>query len=128
MAKFNELFEKVGRKEERTQDMSKIKELCTGLENGIKNFGKEVKWMKEANEQNEQDIDNLYRENAKLRFRARETDQYSKKENVIIHGIPPVNREKTRELVIEWADKLGIRLREYEIRAAHREQRPSSSG
>lgn len=87
MAKFNELFEKVGRIEERSQDVEKIKELCTGLERKLESFGNEVKVLREANEKNEHEIDNLHREKMELRSRVRELDQYSKKANVIVQGI-----------------------------------------
>ncbi len=36
--RFNQLFEKVDKIEERLQDVVKIKELCTGMETKLENF------------------------------------------------------------------------------------------
>lgn len=50
----------------------------------------------ELNERNKRDIDQLYRENAELRQEINEMDQYNRKANVIIYGIPTANG-KNRE-------------------------------
>ena len=55
-----------------------------------------------------------------------DSDQYNRKPNVIIRGIPQEksadanHRENTRELVLILASRLGINLRDYDMCAAHR--------
>lgn len=61
-----------------------------------------------------------------LHKRVAQLEQYSRKENVIISGIPLIQNENPRKIVTELAEKIGVPLKEYDIVAAHR--LPSNKG
>lgn len=120
MVKFNLLFEKVGKIEERTQDMAKIKDLCSGLENKLENLGKEIKMVKERSQKNEQDINSILDDIAYERNMRRQLELYGRKPNIIVRGIPVMKDESVRDLLKTLAAKLEVGLEEYHICATHR--------
>lgn len=118
ISKFNQLCEKIDKIEERMEDVGKMKDVCTGMETKMENFGKEVNQIRQREERAKHR--NAVQRNAELRAKMREMDQYSSKPNQVIHGIPQDNNEVARNLIMLLASKLKVRLNEYDICAAHR--------
>jgi len=64
-------------------------------------------------------INQLINENRELKRNVEENEQYSKKSNVIINGVPETNDEELRKVIGEVASCLGIELHDYDLQAAH---------
>ena len=87
----------------------------SNLQRSLKRSNKKIKELKSENEQlkqavnmNIQEIDNL--------------EQYSRRENIRIHGVPEPQGKKDdgEEVVVELAEKLGVNIESYDIQRAHR--------
>ena len=84
------------------------------LQRSLKNSNKKIQELKTENEKLKQavnlntlEIDNL--------------EQYSRRENIRIHGVPePQGKRDDGEVVVELAEKLGINIENYDIQKAHR--------
>lgn len=63
----------------------------------------------------------MQQENINLSRKLNELDQYSRKINVIIHGIPPKKGENPRETTKKFTSEIiGIQIADHEINAVHR--------
>lgn len=56
------------------------------------------------------DIERLSFEHQKLKYQIKETEQYSKKNNVIINDIPRRKNENLKETISKIAEKLNTSL------------------
>lgn len=65
-------------------------------------------------------VTELSNQNQKLRADFQELEQYSRKDNIIINGIPSSEEENVQKLVFKIAEKVGVTLKDYDISAAHR--------
>ena len=88
--------------------VSKLQKSLKKSDQKIKELKTENEKLKQALNINTLDIDNL--------------QQYSRRENIRIHGIPESKGKKDdgEEVVIELAEKLGINMESYDIQRAHR--------
>lgn len=96
-------------KDELKEEIGIIKEKVIALENN--------------NEEVKKEIDNLRAENYHLRVRMQELEDYSRKDNIVIHGIVEETDETDEDLVgkvIELGKSLGVPLEPYDIHACHR--------
>lgn len=66
------------------------------------------------------EIIDLKTKNYLLQKSVNQLEQYSRKNNVIINGIPVTENEKVRSIVMNLAEKMEITLHELHIAAAHR--------
>ena len=62
----------------------------------------------------------LKHENEELFCRMNEMEQYSRKRNIVISGIPFEEEENTKAVVQKFASGIRIELKDYEINAVHR--------
>ena len=85
--------------------------------------------MQKSLKKSDQKIEELKIENEKLKqtlnINTLEIDnlqQYSRRENIRIHGIPEPKGKKDdgEEVVMKLAEKLGINMESYDIKRAHR--------
>jgi len=126
MAKFNALCESVAKIEERTKDVAKIGEICAKLESRMEKVGEELKAVQDVSAANTKAIQGLRKEVGKLRPKVFDNDQYSRKPNVIVRGIPEKRpgeqnqKENTKELIQILASRLGAQLHDYDVCAVHR--------
>ncbi len=67
-----------------------------------------------------EDMSELREENRMLKNQIETMEQYSRKNNVIIQGIPQTQGEDVRKIVKTLGEKLEIKINESEVAAAHR--------
>ena len=65
-------------------------------------------------------VEKVKRETQKQAFEMDKLEQYSRRENVKISGIPVREDENTNQLVVELASKVGVDLKEDDISVSHR--------
>lgn len=107
---FSDKFEKL------LEDVAVIKGLCS--EWGM--LKEEVAAVRVDTDRNSDQIKRLTKENAMLRSRVDEMDQYSRKCNVIIQGIPSKEKENLLQVVKFVATKVKVDLQDYHVCAVHR--------
>ena len=54
------------------------------------------------------------------RFRCHEIEQYSKRDNVIISGVPETSGENTTDIVVDLAAKAGVSINRNDVSTSHR--------
>lgn len=64
-------------------------------------------------------VKNLDQENQKLRNTVNDLEQYSRKDNVIMHGVPFIKEEDIVGIVETFATALDIMLYDYDTNSAH---------
>ena len=104
--KFSALVDDVKEIKRRTE---KIDDLATG-------FGD----LKRENESLRERIKKLEEEKYETQKRMNVGEQYSRRNNVIITGFPKDSKEDLREKMTKLAEKLGVKLFEYDICTVHR--------
>lgn len=104
-----------------------IQELADELKGKIEDSTKEIKQqisqVTADTEEMKEEILELKEENTLLTQRVMKLEQYSRKPNVIINGIPMVEEEtgeQLRSAVIDIAKKMQVTLEPYDICALHR--------
>ena len=97
-----------------TSQVSKLQKYLKKSDQKIEELKTKNEKLKQALNTNTLEIDNL--------------QQYSRRENIRIHGIPEPKGKKDdgEEVVIELAEKLGINIESYDIQRAHRMGRKRS--
>jgi hypothetical protein len=113
-ADFNEKFNRL------IEDVQGIKENVKETKGTLKEMVEGMKKLKEENILLKKKIAKLEEEKDATIRRLNEAEQYSRKNNVIITGLPREPRENLREKVTKVAEKLNVKLYEYDICAAHR--------
>ncbi len=66
------------------------------------------------------DVDNWKAEGQMMNNRIVALEQYSRKNNVLISGIPILQNENVREIVRSMADSMGIPVQEHDLDIVHR--------
>lgn len=108
--KFNKLVETV----------NDIKGLVIDTKTRVDGLFASVEEVKAENPNLKSKVEHLTNENAALKTSVKNLEQYSRKNDVIINGIPKVENEEVTEIVYKVADALGVQLNEYDICNAHR--------
>ena len=87
----------------------------SNLQRSLKRSNQKIKELKSENEKLKQAVNMNILEIINL-------EQYSRRENVRIHGVPEPQgkRDDREEVVVELAEKLGINIESYDIQKAHR--------
>ncbi len=80
-------------------DVAVIKSACMELKTDLGEIKDDLKSLKLENEVSKKEINLLKDENHLLKVRLNELEQYSKKNNIIINGIPWNQDEKLNEMV-----------------------------
>ncbi len=121
-------------KKELEKLFKEINEIKVEIKNTVKSSKEELK--KEINvlqkqiaeltvdkEMKAKEIVELREENTKLNIRIEELENYSRRDNIVIHGLPEEQNEGEEELlnlINGVADSPGVPLQPYEIHAFHR--------
>lgn len=66
------------------------------------------------------EIHDLKKENTELLIRMNDTEQYSRKNNIEIHGVPETDNEDLDKVIIKIADCFGFSVTSQDIEVAHR--------
>lgn len=111
---FNEKFNQL------IADVNGIKQSVTDTNGALKVMMEGMNKLVEENEELKKKVTELEGENENTRRRLEEAEQYSRINNVIITGIPQEPDEDLKEKITELAEKLGVKLYEYDICATHR--------
>lgn len=105
----------------KVEDVGPIRKLCEETNKTIDEIREEVSSLKIDNETNKNDIDTLKAEIKELKVRVREQEQYSRKNNLIIHGVPNTIQDEDLEgLINSMAKKLDVNIQSNDIAAVHR--------
>ena len=116
-------------------DRQQLKEINETIKKLVLN---EIRDLKSELAQNKKELKDIKMENAKLKqalnvniFSTDAIDQYGRRTNIRIHGVPKNTTEKDdgEEIVKEIAMELGIKLQDWDVQRAHRlgRKRPNST-
>lgn len=106
-----------------SQLLAKINDSKEEVKKEIQSFGMRLDKMEKQNEEDRRELERIREENSDLNRRIEELEQYSRKNNIIISGIPKKEMEREEELmerVKEIAEKLKVKLETHDICALHR--------
>lgn len=92
------------------------------LQNKVDNLSTQLSNLKKEKDDLSSKVDKLTEKNKQLMDAVNNLEQYSRKNNVIINGIPWSENEDIKEIIHNLADKLQVDLNPYNICAAHRLQ------
>ena len=110
LKKFNELIE----------DVKEVKELGRKTNTSIEGVLEEMRKLKEENENMKSIIGEIKEENRRLKMHINELDQYGKKSNIIVYGVPYQENENLRNEIIRIAASMETELNDGDISAVHR--------
>ena len=102
------------------QDIKEIKETVTTTASKINTLSTKVENIETENAVLKVKIEALTIQNQTLNSVVNELHQYSRKNNVIINGVPVTENEDMRKVANEVASALNVTLQEYDICAVHR--------
>lgn len=86
----------------------------------MKKLSENYKELKKENQQIMANNNELREEVASLKLRMRQIEQYTRKSNIEIQGIPVTNSEDPVLIAIDVGKALGVELKEEDVMAAHR--------
>lgn len=101
-------------------EIQSIKKLMEETNNNVSRMAGQMNNLEQENSHLKKQFSHLQNENAELKLRVEELEQYTRKDNVLISGIPYSTQENLREKVRYLADKMGVKLAEQEINTTHR--------
>lgn len=103
-------------------DTKSIKSIVTETNTKIDSLSLEVEQIKQENQALKQSVEELSEQNAFLKRKLLTLDQYSRKCNIVINGVPQTQDEEEDiyELVKKVATALDVKLEKYDISIAHR--------
>ncbi len=110
LKQFNELVE----------ETKSIKAIVSDSNAKVDAIAKQIHELKSENEELRAKVDIISQENKTLKRTVNDLEQYSRKCNVIINGIPEFDNENLYEITHMVADNLGVELFDYDISVAHR--------
>lgn len=107
------------------QEVKIIKESVVKTESKIESIAKDIEGLKNENEilKNENlklNVGDLAYQNSVMFKRLNELEQYTRRENVIISGIPAEKGENVRQIVKNVAAKLDVEMDDQDISTCHR--------
>lgn len=86
----------------------------------FKEFKDDLAAVKQENAEMRRQVDSMDSELCYLRDKVRTLEQYSRKNNIEISGIPVTQKENIQKLVMDVGSALGVDVKEQHISAAHR--------
>ncbi len=112
MEQFNKLLE----------DVAAIKSRVQEANNKMSSIINEVNQLKEENEElkNQLKIVKKKKGGEQRDDRIKELEQYSRRDNVLVTGIPWQKGENTQTLTIQLGEKLGVPIQDHGISTSHR--------
>lgn len=102
------------------KDIGEIKKTVTSTDSKLDTLTEKINGIERENEELKKKVEQLTIQNITLSKNMNNLEQYSRKDNVIINGIPQMQNENVYEWVKLVADKLDVTLYEYDISTAHR--------
>ncbi len=108
------------------EEIGQIKNTVNETEEKIESVTSQYEEIKRENEELKTEIKALKMVNTNLHDRIEEMEKYSKKNNMIITGIPSDRDENVQEIIKTLAKELDVDLQEYHINA-HMEEHPGTS-
>lgn len=106
MDKFNQMFDR-------------IKQIEINV-NKLLDIPGRIEEVEKSNAEMKVELEEIKAENVMLRARIDESEQYSRKRNVIISGIPYEEGEEIKTKIQKFATDIQINLEDYDINAVHR--------
>lgn len=100
--------------------IDKILRIVEATDKKLDTLAIKVKKLEIKDEQREVEIQEIQEENKQLRKKIENLEQYSRRSNLIISGVPLKKEEKIKEIIKKLAEKWDIDLHDYDIMAAHR--------
>lgn len=107
-------------------DMAEIKKIVAESNEKLGPINHRLEKLETENEKISQEVDQLREENWELRQRLDHLEQYSRKTNMIIYGIPRQEGERLNDVIQKLASKLQVPYSKADIAACHR--LPSKKG
>ncbi|XP_065224327.1 uncharacterized protein LOC135848355 [Planococcus citri] len=102
------------------QDLKQIKSTTGQTNSKVEDIGVKLDKIGSEHEQMKEDIDYLIEENKWLRSHFNDLEQYSRKPNIIVSGIPVQKDEDLYNVMKTLGKELEVTLQEYDIVAVHR--------
>lgn len=102
------------------KDVQEIKTLSQNTNKKMSSLSEEVKTLVNENKALKFEIKTLKHENENLKSKIEDLEQYTRKDNILISGIPYENKENLREKIIFLAQKMDINLTNQDINTSHR--------
>lgn len=102
------------------KEVSEIKSSLINLVKRVTKIEEEAEKIKSENLELRTEVMDLKQENKILKSNINQIEQYSRKNNVIVNGIPEEKGENIREIIKAIADVLDVSVHNYDICAAHR--------
>ena len=100
--------------------MKGIKTTVDSTKSSVDSINKKMETISEDQVKLKSDVAFLVEENYNLKNQLNQLEQYQKKSNLIINGIPENENETLNEKIKNLAKKIDVNLKEFDIIAAHR--------
>lgn len=104
----------------KVNEIDTLKEMIADTNSNLSNITVSLNNLKVENSSLKAQINSLTLQNSELQNKINNLDQYNRKNNVIIQGIPVVEGENVREQVMRLAKRLKVEIFDYDINATHR--------
>lgn len=102
------------------KDVASIKSTTTETKEIVESLTTRVEQLEEDREEIKDQVGMLWEENYMLRQKIESMEQYSRVNNVIIHGIPAQSEENLRNVICELAKHLEVDVSDNDICTTHR--------
>ncbi len=102
------------------EKIEKILKIVESTEKKIDNLAERVKKLEEREMELKAEIQTVKEENVTLKLQLENLEQYSRRNNLIISGIPTNQNENIREITKNLAKIWNVEIQNYDIVAAHR--------
>ena len=102
------------------EDVKAIKSTVSKTDEKLDTINSQIAELKFENEGLKSTVKDLISENRVLHSKVNELEQYSRKDNIIINGLPYSNDENIGEMVMLVSNALKVPLFDYDISAVHR--------
>ena len=100
-----------------------IKDMKTTMENiktTVDTLSSQLTMVKDEQENIKESVADLFEENRLLKMQVNELEQYSKKPNIVLNGIPTQVNENLYEIMKTLGEKMKVDIKEHDIVAIHR--------
>lgn len=101
-------------------DIATIKTVVGDTKNKMSELVDDIKNLKEESVDNKEQIKLVKLENARMSDQIDNLEQYSRKDNLIVNGIPWSQGENLRSLIIKLGKQLKVVVQNYDINTVHR--------
>jgi len=102
------------------KDLKEVKTTVTKNGKTLDNLATRINTIENQQKSMKEDIDFLYEDNFNTRNHVNDLEQYQKKSNIVISGIPEQENENLLDMFKNLAKELDVNLNEYDVIAIHR--------